>query len=94
MISATPESVHASRTAINCSKRNGFISSYAVKFHETGETTDHFLVMGREFNATGLTPRTNYTFRVAGVNSNGTGPFSNSITIVTDEDSKLNKYTR
>ena len=45
--------------------------------------------MDRTFTASGLTPYTNYTFRVAGVNSNGTGPYTNTITILTDEDGKL-----
>ena len=45
-------------------------------------------VTDRTFTASGLTPHTNYIFRVAGVNSNGTGPYSNDITVLTDEDSK------
>ena len=40
------------------------------------------------FTASGLTPHTNYIFRVAGVNSNGTGPYSSDITVLTDEDGK------
>ncbi len=31
---------------------------------------------------------TNYTFRVAGVNSNGTGPFTAILSILTNEDGK------
>ena len=46
-------------------------------------------VIDRTFTASELTPHTNYTFRVAGVNSNGTGPYSNDITVLTDEDGKL-----
>ena len=49
-------------------------------------TTLEMNVMDRNFTVSGLTPHTNYTFRVAGVNSNGTGPYSNVITVVTDED--------
>ena len=45
-------------------------------------------VTDRTFTASGLTPHTNYIFRVAGVNSNGTGPYSNDITVLTDEDGK------
>ncbi len=40
------------------------------------------------FTANGLTPFTNYTFRVAGVNSVNTGRYSNIITITTMEESK------
>ena len=36
-----------------------------------------------------LTPHTEYTFRVAGVNNNGTGPFTDIVSLTTDEDSKL-----
>ena len=43
-------------------------------------------VMDRTFTASGLTPHTNYTFRVAGINSNGTGPYTNVTVILTDED--------
>ena len=45
--------------------------------------------MDRTFTASGLTPHTNYTFRVAAVNSIGTGPFSAIATVLTSEDSTL-----
>lgn len=91
MFSTTSTSVHVHWTAMNCSERNGFISNYTVEFQETGKTTmNHFQVMmEKEFIAARLTPYTYYTLRVAGVNSNGTGPFTDIITIVTEEDSKL-----
>ena len=44
--------------------------------------------MGREsFTKSRLTPNSSYTFRVAGVNVNGTGPFSDVIIINTEEES-------
>ena len=46
-------------------------------------------VMDRTFTTSGLAPHTNYTFRVAGVNINGTGPYTNINTILTDEDGML-----
>ena len=46
-------------------------------------------VMDRTFTASGLTPHTNYIFRVAGVNSNGTGPYSNGIQVITEEDGNV-----
>ena len=46
-------------------------------------------VTDRTFTANGLTPHTNYTFRVAGINSNGAGPFFNTIKFQTDEDGKF-----
>ena len=45
-------------------------------------------VMDRTFTSSGLTPHTNYIFGVAGVNSNGTGPYSNDI-VLTNEDGKM-----
>ena len=46
------------------------------------------VVVNRTFRASELTPYTNYTFRVAGVNDNGTGPLSNVTIILTEEESK------
>ena len=69
-------------------ERNGEITNYAVEFQEQGGASIPGEVLNQTFTATGLTPHTNYTFRVAGVNSNGTGPFSNGTTITTDEDGK------
>ena len=50
------------------------ITNYAVVFQEQGGAVIHgeVNVVDRTFTASGLTPHTNYTFRVAGVNSNGT----------------------
>ena len=73
---------------IECIERNGVITNYTVVFQEQGGAVvpGEVNVMYRNFTASGLTPHTNYIFRVAGVNSNGTGPYSNVITVVTDED--------
>ena len=62
-----------------------------MEFQESGRAlypAMNYSVMGLNFHANGLTPHTNYTFRVAGVNSNGTGPFTDIITISTNEDCK------
>ena len=66
------------------------ITSYTVVLQEQGGAVipGEVNVMDRTFTASGLTPHTNYTFRVAGVNSNGTGPYSDDITVFTDEDGK------
>ena len=71
-----------------CTERNGRISGYIVEFQREGRTLNTSEVIGQDFTANGLTPYTNYTFRVAGVNSNGTGPYSDTLTITTNEDSK------
>ena len=71
-----------------CIERNGVITNYTVIFQEQGGAVipGEVNVMDRTFTASGLTPHTNYTFRVAGVNSNGTGPYTNVTIILTDED--------
>jgi hypothetical protein len=72
---------------IACIERNGNINSYDVELWERSVVTLNRNVRGRIFTAGGLTPATRYTFRVAGVNSNGTGPFIER-TVTTDEASK------
>ncbi len=62
------------------------IIGYTVQFQERGGATIPGEVVNRTFTASGLTPHTNYTFRVAGANINGTGPFTGNISTPTDED--------
>ena len=64
------------------------ITDYTVVFQEQGGAVipGDVNVMNRTFTASGLTPHTNYIFRVAGVNSNGTGPYSNNNTFITKQD--------
>lgn len=72
---------------IVCSQCNGPILDYMVEFQSLEDDVVNVTVSANEtFTAGGLVPSTNYTFRVAGVNINGTGPFSNALTILTDED--------
>ena len=71
---------------IDCIDRNGLITGYVVEFrggngiHIDGE------VLNLTFTASGLRPFTNYTFRVAGNTSEGRGPYSDAITIHTNQD--------
>ena len=46
-------------------------------------------VNGRTYTVSGLTPATHYTFRVAGVTSGGTGPFSPTTVVTTMDGRKL-----
>ena len=87
----TLTSVNINWLQIDCIERNGAITNYTVVFQEQGGAVipGEVNVMDRAFTASGLTPHTNYIFRVAGVNSNGTGPYSNDITVLTDEDGKM-----
>ena len=72
--------------AIECTQRNGIIT---VEFQEQGGARIPGEVVGQNFTASGLTPATHYTFQLAAVNRNGTGPFTTATIILTDEDSML-----
>ena len=87
--SVSARSVSVSWNEIECIERNGMITNYTVEFSSLGGSVVPGMLMvdERRFTASGLSPFTNYTFRIAGVNSNGTGPFSNITTIKTAEDS-------
>ena len=85
--STTSRSVSVSWTQIRCIERNGPITNYTVEFQEVGRALIPGVVVNRTFTASGLTPYTNYTFRIAGVNNNGTGPFTNVTSILTEEES-------
>ena len=79
---------------ITCRESNGAITNYLVELKKegVGEPIHDMLVINeRRFFANGsqIIPFTNYTFRVAGVNSNGTGPFSDVAIIQTAEDSRF-----
>ena len=77
----TSDSIGIRWARVGCTVRNSEITGYTVRYGQTG-STDTFveLVSGtnesdRVFTATGLTPLTSYFFQVAGVGSEGTGPF-------------------
>ena len=84
--SITSRSVSVSWIKIRCIERNGQITKYTVEFQEVGGAPIPGVVVNNNFTASGLSPYTNYTFRVAGVNDNGTGPFSDVTSILTEEE--------
>ena len=77
---------------ITCRERNGVITNYLVELKKEGveEPIPGMLMMinERRFFANGsqIIPFTNYTFRVAGRNMEGQGPYSEMMTIQTMED--------
>ena len=87
--STTSRSIQVSWDPIECRERNGEITGYVMEWMELGGTVMLSNVTGRNFTSTDLTPFTLYTFRVAGVNINDTGTFSNIHTNSTDEDSMV-----
>ena len=77
---------------IECIESNGIITGYTVEFQKQGGANVPCNTVDRTFSATELTPFTNYTFQVAGVNDVGTGPFTDIITITTSEDGLFSLY--
>ncbi len=84
----TYRSITVTWDTITCIERNGIITSYTVEFGSSGNPTMRTGITALTFTANGLTPFTNYTFQVAGVNSVNTGMYSNIISITTNEASK------
>ncbi len=77
-------------STVTCIERNGGITRYRVEFQEQGQAETLEDVTGvLTFTHTGLTPGRMHTFRVAGINSNGTGPFTNITVVSTDEESRF-----
>ena len=70
---------------IECIELNRIIG-YTVVFQEQGGANVPGNIVNRTFSAKGLTPYTNYTFQVAGVNDAGTGTYTTVITVTTAED--------
>ena len=68
-----------------CIQQNGPITGYAVRYFATrGSDKDvqqYKSVGTMDDTISGLTPNTEYAFQVAAVNVNGTGPFSEPITL-------------
>ena len=88
MSSATTTSITIGWDRVNCFDRNSEITGYTVQYGQAGsnESNDTFVesVSGtsdsdRVFTATGLTRGVSYTFQVAAVSNEGTGPFSSRI---------------
>ncbi|CAI8018846.1 Protein sidekick-2 [Geodia barretti] len=68
---------------VPCIHQNGEITGYVVKYWAQGnETTETITYDGSKTDATisDLLPSSNYSFQVAGINSAGTGVFSEQVT--------------
>ena len=90
MSSVTSSSITGQWGRVSCIDRNSEITGYTVRYGQTGSTTTVMeSVSGtsdndRMFTASGLIPRTSYTFEVAAVSTNnGTGSFSTGISVET-----------
>ena len=65
----TFQSITLAWDELSCLDRNGVLTGYRIEY---GTTTSE-VVAGTTFTATGLASDTNYTFQVAGLNSDGRG---------------------
>ena len=89
MSAVTSSSITVQWGRVSCIDRNSEITGYTVRYGQTGSTTTVMeSVSGtsdsdRMFTASGLIPRTSYTFEVAAVSSEGSGPFSTGTTVET-----------
>ena len=69
---------------VPCQHRNGEIIGYAVKYSGWRQTQEVLVMDGRATTIDDLDPLTaEYSIMVAAVNSNGTGQFSEPVTIGT-----------
>ena len=67
---------------LSCVDRNGEITGYRIQYGTTTPLDQTEMITGtsasnRTFTASGLVPLTTYMFRIAAVNSDGVGPYSN-----------------
>ena len=61
---------------VDCIDRNGNLTAYNVSYQPKNysQLSLSSITVSRSLTVTNLIPRTNYTFQVAAVNTNGTGP--------------------
>ena len=79
-------SIIVSWREVPCQNRNGEITRYVVEYNEQQERSQRVMIMmdaGQTTTLHNLKPLTEYSIMVAAVNSNGTGQFSQQVTIVT-----------
>ena len=83
--SVTSSSITVQWDRVRCIDRNSEITGYTVRYQTGGATVMQSAsgTSDRMFTASGLLPRTNYTFEVAAVSDEGTGNFSTATTVET-----------
>ncbi len=90
----TSTSITITWTEILCRGRNGVITGYTIRYEpvNTSPTTIDHTSTDRSRVISGLTPFTNYSVSVRGVNSAGGGVYSAETVIRTGEVSKFYYY--
>ena len=74
---STSTSITVMWDRLSCVDRNGEITGYRILYGTTTEIITGTSASDRTFTASGLVPVTTYMFRIAAVNSDGVGPYSN-----------------
>ena len=80
-----PTEVYLRWREVPCVQQNGLITGYVARYYAT-HGADKGVQLNKSVVTTddtidGLIPKTEYAFQVAAVNVNGTGPFSEPITL-------------
>ena len=79
---STPTSITVMWDRLSCVDRNGEITGYRIQYGITTLSTTVNITgtsaSDRTFTAYGLVPLTTYMFRIAAINSDGVGPYSNT----------------
>ena len=72
----------------------GIVTGYSIQYGPTGRPQDTAEIAAHVYthDFLGLEPYTEYQFRVAVRNINGTGAYSSPMTVTTEEDSELLAY--
>ena len=71
---------------VPCSQQRGPITGYTLRYSNGTSIVNIIGVNNRQYVLTGLTPFTSYSVQVAAVNDGGTGPFSDSLTVETQQE--------
>jgi len=71
---------------------NGLLTGYMIHYFKDGSDGPMIFVNTSTYLISGLMSSTNYTVRVAAVNSNGTGPFSLPVVAESGKGSKLSVF--
>jgi len=90
--SVNPASLRVSWQQLPMIHHNGPLTGYVIQYTRVG-SSDMMSVnvtSGTAYTISGLVAFVIYSVRVAAMNINGTGPFSNSLARVSGEDSELN----
>ena len=79
---STSTSITVMWDRLSCVDRNGEITGYRIQYGTTTPLDQTEMITGtsatdRTITASGLVPLTTYMFRIAAVNSDGVGPYSN-----------------